>query len=332
MKNGRAVLPVLLGAMAIPSFASGSQDEEKPLLKFVREVKVGRTPSRLVFSARGQLFVSCAYDTAIEILDKSFEPAGRHRMSPLVPLGLAPLRNGKQLVFANYGADGVHWLDLSKGEVIAEVKVAFKPVSLAVTSDGRTAAVACDQEQEVHFVNLGLKRVIGEPVIVTGRPFGMAFDARGAHLFMACGKPSSTFVKIDVKGRTMGFWDTPVLDRSELVLARNGSLYAAHQDGGILVLDPAGGAVNPEDGGAVLKVVPLERKFHVLELFRRGKSLAVLDTPKKELWVLDTEEWTVQQKIATGDGPEDIAVTRDGKTLVVANRSAGTLGIYQVLR
>jgi YVTN family beta-propeller protein len=101
------------------------------------------------------------------------------------PCDLARLPRGRVLT-ANAGADSVTLVDVSDGEVIAELPCGRKPSAVAVSPDGRRAAVSNLGSGTVTLFKVrdNSLNTIGD-VTVGPLPCGLAFAADGALLYVA---------------------------------------------------------------------------------------------------------------------------------------------------
>ena len=301
--------------------------DKDPYLVKEKSVEVGRTPSFLAFGPKSRdLFVACAYDTAVVRLDgKSLRVTARHRLSPVSPLALAFPKSERALVVSNYGADTLHWIDPRNGEEQAQLKLEFKPAFLAVSKDGKKAAVSCDRSQTVYFVDLASHKVLGEPVVVNGPPGGLCFDSSGSQVYVTYDGPMSGLGRI--RGSSYQHLDLEVRNTSPPVFSRDGKeLFVTGREAGLGLFRLQ--AKNLK----LLETHPLPATAQQIVLTRRGRSLAVLLPSRQLLLLLNADSLEEQQRIATGEDPRALIESPDGKQLLVASRGSGTIDVFKILR
>jgi DNA-binding beta-propeller fold protein YncE len=110
------------------------------------------------------------------------EKAEPHRS----PYDLALLPGGRLALTANHTADSASLVDLAEGKVLAEAPCGRKPASVAVSADGKRAAVSNLWSDTLSLFEIdGVKlRPLGE-VAVGHQPRGVAFAPDGKSLFVA---------------------------------------------------------------------------------------------------------------------------------------------------
>jgi DNA-binding beta-propeller fold protein YncE len=321
-KTTASALVALLG-----SALQAAAGEENPILEFERRLTVGRTPSRIAFGDRtDDLFVSCAYETSVvrfALGEDTPEEVFRERLSPISPLDVVCLPGEQGLIIANYAADSVHWLDAATGKAEREVHLEFKPVSLALSPDGKLLAVGCDRSQAVYFLQPSSGKVQGEAVILNGPPGGLCFDAGGSTLYAVCGGPMAGVAKVSRSG-AMEHQEYPVQPGTELQVSRDGKqLFLCGKDA-LLIADARRGG-DPQSH-------PLDGSPRHLLLIRRGRHLVALLPREEKLLVIDPRRGSVDQIVEVAEQPYGMALSADGKRLAVAERSAGTVSLFRIVR
>jgi DNA-binding beta-propeller fold protein YncE len=321
-------LPLLLTAAAgllLPTEAP-LPPEEKTYLKWVRHVEVGRTPSFLLFGPKSRdLYVACVYDTAVVRLDTStFAKKSRARLSPVSPLPLALPPAESTLLVGNYAANTVLWVDPKSGEVEHSLEVDFKPTAMALTRDGRRLAVSCDRAQAVFQVDVKERSIEGEPVVLNGPPHGLVFDAKGSRLYAAYGGENPGLAVLPKNG-SHEFIDLEVAQQPPLLLSRDGKHL-------LVPTTKAGGCLQFLEVRKLEEVrsIPVEGRIYALAEARKGRSLAVLLSG--EVVLLDSKTGKELQRVEVGRAATDLKVSADGRWLVVANRSAGTVSFFEFTR
>jgi DNA-binding beta-propeller fold protein YncE len=93
-------------------------------------------------------------------------------------------------------------VDTREGKVIATVTGFRVPYRLAITPDGRTAAVVDPATGSLHLVDVAARRTTGT-IDVGGSPRGVVFSADGRTAFttVVTSGPTGTVVAVDVAAR-----------------------------------------------------------------------------------------------------------------------------------
>lgn len=312
-----ALLAVALG----PPLARAA---DKPLVALEQSVEVGRTPSRLVFAARSDnLYVTCAYDTAVVCIDAEGKQRFRQRLSPVSPLDLVCIQGDKQLIVTNFAADTIVWLDTEDGSIVGDLKLELKPQAIAASPDGKRIAVACDRAQSIHWIDPVRRERKGEPIVLNGPPGGLCFAPDGNTLYVTCGGPMTGFARVTPTG-SMDHVELPLLAGTEVQVSRDGKQLYLCAERSLLLVEAKSGEVD--------ETFELSSDPRHLLVIRRGRSIAVLLPKEKQLVLLDAHRGQIEQQVDVGDNPSGLALSSDGKRLAVAERSSGTVRIFQVLR
>jgi YVTN family beta-propeller protein len=136
------------------------------------------------------------------------------------------LPGGQRVLTANHTADSVSLVDVAHGKVLAEQRCGRRPCAVAVTPDGKRAAVSNLWSSTVTLLEVGddsLKSV-GE-VTVGAQPRGLAFTADGTLYVAVAG--ADEVATIDAKSRrVVRRWPAPREPR-RLALSADGRRLAA---------------------------------------------------------------------------------------------------------
>jgi DNA-binding beta-propeller fold protein YncE len=153
------------------------------------------------------------------------EPSGRRLYRS--PIDVALCDEGRLALVANHTADSVSLVDLQQGKVLAEKPCGRKPSAVAVSPDGKTAAVSNLWSGSLTVFALGngtLEKTRDIPV--GGYPRGLVFGRDGKSLFAALAGRDEV-IQIDwATGKVMQRWPAPREPRS-LALSADGKWLAA---------------------------------------------------------------------------------------------------------
>jgi DNA-binding beta-propeller fold protein YncE len=208
---------------------------------------------------------------------------------------LAPQDPGR-LVVLNKAEASASLLDLATGAERARLPVGVGPHEVAVSPDGRIAAVA-NYGGAVPGSSLTILDLAAERPVRTldlgqaARPHGILFDPDGAHLWVTAEQRKSLLRVRLADGQTVAEIPTPQPVGHMVARDANGVLYVSHIG-----------------GGGVTPVLP-------------RTDVHEPNAP--------TKAWSAGEFAATGEGAEGLAVAPDGAALWVGNRAADTLTILE---
>ncbi len=156
------------------------------------------------------------------------QAAGVERAAPHCPIDIALVGEPvASRLLANHASDSVSLLDLDQGKVLAETPVGRKPVAIAVSADGKRAAVG-----NLGSGSLTLLAIRGETlknkrdVQVGAFPRGLVFSRDGGSLFVAVAGQDEV-VRVDsATAKVAQRWPAPREPRS-LALSADGKWLAA---------------------------------------------------------------------------------------------------------
>jgi YVTN family beta-propeller protein len=245
-------------------------------------------------------------------------PAARPSEPHRSPCDLAILPGGRVLT-ANQTADSVSLVDVGTGKVLAELPCGRRPAAVAVTRDGKRAAVSNLWSATVTLLEVrdnGL-RATGE-IAVGPLPRGLIFAADGATLYVAVGGADEV-VSVDAKTRkVVARWPAPREPR-RLALSPDGrSLVAVSTRSGQLRLwdtitgkqvweETIGDAFNLRG----LSFTPDSRSVVCSHVIRR--TFAVSKGHIEEGWVIDSR--LTRLSVKPGEPYAQIALDRRGEAV-----------------
>jgi YVTN family beta-propeller protein len=143
------------------------------------------------------------------------------------PTDLSLLPDNKRVLTANHTADSVSLVDISAGKVLAEVRVGKKPVAVACSPDGTSAAVSNLWSGTITLLDVRESGLIEVGAIPVGSfPRGLAFAKDGNSIYAAIAGKAEV-LQIDWHNRkTVRRWPAPREPR-HLTLSKDGNWLAA---------------------------------------------------------------------------------------------------------
>ena len=154
------------------------------------------------------------------------------KMSPYAsPLAVALCPDHRHAVVALSAANSIALVDLAAGRVLQELPTGRQPVAIAVSSDGKSLAVACRGDDQIHQVAMAPTNEGHPPSLRTiGKfdcghlPADLVFSPSSERLFVACsGSHEIAVVELSIKKPHISCrwpaWQEP----RKLILAPDGS-------------------------------------------------------------------------------------------------------------
>jgi YVTN family beta-propeller protein len=217
------------------------------------------------------------------------------------------------------GASAVGYYSAT-GKLVASVPVGQHPHEMVLSRDGKLLYVtdngtmrmehAGEGGNTVSIVDLAARRRIG--VIELGehrRPHGIAIDPRTGQLLVTSERTDKLLLLDPTKRRVIRAWDTG---------GRQPHMVTAGADGKYAWVSNTGAgtvsAIRLEEGER--KLIQVEARPQGSVLSRDGRELYVVCTGAAGINVIDTSRLQLLAHIPTGKGPNRIAITPDGNTLV----------------
>lgn len=255
----------------------------------------------------------------IEIGVTPMDPDGPHG------LGFSPDGRFVYVSTAHGSPFGYLWkLDAIRGTVVGRVELGNFPASLQVSPDGGYVYVA-NFNLHGDMVPSSISIVGADDMVEVARiqtcamPHGSRFNGAGTRQYSTC-MMDEYLVEIDAltfavsrhlkltRGQEMGMAGPP----------HGGAHHAAgaaDQSGhGMAPVAPGGATCSPT------WAAPL----------RDGSKVYVACNRSNEIVEVDVATWAVTRRIPSGDGVYNLAVTRDGRTIVATNKRAQSVSIIDI--
>ena len=251
-------------------------------------------------------------------------------------------------VLASSGYDRfVKFWDAAGGRLLGQVNIADTPNSLTYSSDGTRLAVASNLE--VAFIDPASMQTTGS-VPQTGGD-SLAFSPDGGHLYV--NSPGRIKIIDPAAGRVTLTFPDPFALVPTMSVAADGSVasvtyespesvegFALSPDGAQIVTYTLDRSVDPNSGVDNVRLASWDARtgkyvrevkfsgdlIHKIRFSANGKLLGIGN--RNEIWVWDTANWQVKQKLAGHTGEiVDLAFTSQGTKLLSASRD-GTLRVW----
>lgn len=264
------------------------------------------------------------------------QPAGSIQRSPAaasspkgdVPVGIAVRPGGQQVLVVNSRGAGssernsLSLIDTATHEIVATLPVGQRPVEVAISSDGSTAAVTNFEGNSVTVVDLVGLTVRGEVAVGEG-PHGVAITPDG-----------STAVVTNVLGGSLSIVD---LDAA----AQQGTLEIGGVPVGIALTADGSLAVVTDQAAAQVVLVALEplgvlarlavdEAPNAVTIAPSGQTAYVVSELGNSVSAVDLRDLTVTSSGQIINRPFGIALTPDGLQALVLNGGRGELHVLDL--
>jgi YVTN family beta-propeller protein len=256
--------------------------------------------------------------------------------APLIH-GLALLPDGKLLFVTVESDHTLRLVDTRTGETKATIKLTGRPNECAVTPDGRYVAVPIRDGDSVDIVDVMQKKVV--KVLPIKEPHNAVSTASNRYLFVSSMGSNAVNV-VDLK--TMSFSAVvPAGGRPRpYVISSDGkTMYVAvsYLHGFDIVNIPEKKVLERVEMPAQHSGPPRPRKFetpdtltHGLALTPDGKELWVTSLLDDSIYIYDLQSKKFSGPLATGDGPNWIVFSPDGKYGCISNTDSDDVSIFDV--
>ncbi|NBQ58907.1 MAG: YncE family protein [Opitutaceae bacterium] len=265
--------------------------------------------------------------------------------------GLAWSPDGKKLYASGAGAEVIHAFDFHAGYLSAHREFPLRPVGqqgipsgLATSADGRSLYIAESWGQRVEKISTTdgaflWQRTFGaaEGAATTEHegarvkaasdaaapfPYTCLPDEKNGRLFVSLWAQSAVLVLDAQTGADLARWSVGA-HPSEMVLGRDGRLYVAESNlNSVSVIDTASGRITETLTASLYPNSPPGSMPNSLALSPDGELLFVANANNNNVAVFDVETVGKARSlgfIPVGWFPTSVRVTRDGKSLLVAN-------------
>ncbi|HUE79380.1 MAG TPA: cytochrome D1 domain-containing protein [Sphingomicrobium sp.] len=228
---------------------------------------------------------------------------------------------GPVLLVGNKGEDTVSFIDLASGRELARVATGRMPHEIAVSPDGKQAAVVAYGGTTVDLFEVAsrtkLKTIDLQP---NAGPHGIAWLADG-RLVVTTERSQSVAVVDPAAGKLVASLPTGQQGTHMVAVSADGTrAYTANIPAGtVSVLDLT--------AGRKLRDIAVGGNPEGIALSRDGRVLWVADLEAPRVQAFDAASFEKLGEVATGAAPIRVAASPDGRWIVTSNLGGGSLTV-----
>lgn len=230
---------------------------------------------------------------------------------------------GQTLLIGNKGEDTVSFVDLATGKERAHVETAHMPHEIAISPDGRQAAVVAYGGTTIDIFDVrSAKRIKRIELAPNAAPHGLVWV--DAHRLVATAEKSKSIVIVDPATDAVRAVSTGQNGSHMVVVSRKGDR--------AYVANIASGTVSVIDLKAGMKLadIAVGGLPEGIALTHDGRELWVGDLSKPHVRIVDTASLQTVATLPTDPVAIRIAISPDGRTAVTSNTQSGTLSLFDV--
>jgi len=241
----------------------------------------------------------------------------------------APGMSGTLLV-GNKGEDSLSFIDLRSGKEIARRSTGNQPHEIAISPDGKLAAVVSYGGQTIDIFDVAaMDRVETISLSPSSRPHGILWLDDGRIIATTEGSDNITLVS----GPT---GEARLREASTIATDQKGShmLVVSPDKSRAFVTNMQSGTVSVLDLVKMTKIadLPAGTEPEGLAITPDGSAIWVADRQSDRLHIFDTATLKEIDRIETGKFPIRVAISPDGKTAITSNLGDGALGLFDVAK
>ena len=212
---------------------------------------------------------------------------------------------------------------LPLGDLPLNIAVSNSKKYIAVTNNGQST-------QSIQLISIGSKKVLHE-VVIPKSWYGLKFSAGDQYLYASAGN-DNMILKYSVKNNKLKLADSIILGERwpvkisptgiELDESRNLMFVTTKEDNSLYIIQLS--------TKKILQKLKLDAEAYTCLLSPDKKELFISSWGGKKILVYNILKKTVTGSIATGDHPNDMCISKNGKFLFVANANDNSISIIDV--
>ena len=224
------------------------------------------------------------------------------------------------LFVATSASNAVAVIDPSTNQVITQIPVGRSPVRLAMTPDGRKAAVCNGSDGTLSIIDTANRVVMGAPIPVGASPQEIAVTPDGKRLYVVHSSSGDVAVVDTTTNTVVTHVAVGGTGSRDVVITSDGRFaYVANSTGSMVnVIDTSTFAVSN---------IPTPAGARRLAFTPSGDRLFVTDFDSGFVSVIDTATRTLITNVAVGQKPRGLAITPDGSKIYVTNVATGNVSV-----
>ncbi|MEP3227218.1 MAG: beta-propeller fold lactonase family protein [Parasphingorhabdus sp.] len=232
------------------------------------------------------------------------------------------------LLVGNKGEDSLSFIDLASGREVARRDTGKNPHEVAISPDGRLAAVVSYGAAHIDIFDIAAREKIETINLSPGKsPHGIIWLDDGRIIASTEGSDSITVVSPPSgDNQTRAISQISTGQKGSHMVAVSPDKKRAYtsnmQSGTVTVLDLA--------NESKIADLPAGTEPEGLAITPDGKTLWVADRRSDELRIFDTSNLTELATIKTGKFPIRVAISPDGETAVTSDLGDGALSLFDV--
>lgn len=247
-------------------------------------------------------------------------------MRPMLAALLAAVAipaSAQTLVIGNKGEDTVSFVDLATGKERARVATARMPHEVAISPDGRRAAVVAYGGNSIDVFDVATARRLERIDLgANRRPHGLVWLADNRLIATCEGSDTLAVVLANAPGAPDRVYAIPTAQKGSHMLAvhRGDTAYVANIAAGTV-------SVIDLDGQRPVRVIPAGKAPEGIALSPDGRQLWVADRDGAAVRLFNTTTLSQLAQVAVGPTPIRVLVSPDGRSAVTSNYGDGTLSV-----